>query len=217
MDRRRNAALAAARWLGVQEGSKEHREILAVYNGIQPLPRGYRVKETDAWCAAFASAAAVLAGEGEQYPLECSCLRIVEKAKEMGIWTELDGYLPQIGDWVLYNWQAKPGGDDTGTPDHVGIVIGVEAEQILAVEGNYDNSVKLRRFSADWDKIRGYVCPRLEGELVYHTMEEVPEYASETISALVKSGALRGISGNDLGLTVDLVRTLVILDRMGKL
>lgn len=217
MDRRRNAALAAARWLGVQEGSKEHREILAVYNGIQPLPRGYRVKETDAWCAAFVSAAAVLAGEGEQYPLECSCVRIVEKAKEMGIWTELDGYLPQIGDWVLYNWQAKPGGDDTGAPDHVGIVIGVEAEQILAVEGNYDNSVKLRRFSADWDKIRGYVCPRLEGELVYHTMEEVPEYASETISALVKSGALRGISGNDLGLTVDLVRTLVILDRMGKL
>ena len=217
MDRRCNAALAAARWLGVREGSKDHREILDVYNGIRPLPRGYRVKETDAWCAAFVSAAAVMAGEGDRYPLECSCVQIVEKAKKMGIWTEADSHLPQIGDWVLYNWQAKLAGDDTGAPDHVGIVIGKEAGQILAVEGNYDNSVKLRRFSADWEKIRGYVCPNLEGEMVYRTIEEVPDYARDTIERLVKADALRGIGPGDLGLTVDLLRMLVILDRMGKL
>ena len=56
MDRRRNAALAAAQWLGAKEGTKEHREILAVYNSIRPLPRGYKVRESDAWCAAFVSA-----------------------------------------------------------------------------------------------------------------------------------------------------------------
>ena len=217
MDRRRNAALSAARWLGIKEGSKEHREILAVYNTIRPLPRGYRVLESDAWCAAFVSAAAVLAGEGDRYPLECSCVRIVEKAKEMGIWTEKDSHSPQIGDWVLYNWQASPTGDDTGAPDHVGIVIGIEAGWILAVEGNYENSVKLRRFPVDWEEIRGFVCPRLEEKMHYRTVEEVPDYARRTIDKLVRSEALQGIDQDDLGLTEDLIRVLVILDRLGKL
>ena len=56
-----NVALCAARWLGTKEGSREHREILAVYNAIRPLPRGYAVRETDPWCATFARAAAVMA------------------------------------------------------------------------------------------------------------------------------------------------------------
>ena len=217
MERRTKAALAAARWLGVKEGSREHREILAVYNAIRPLPRGYRVKETDAWCAAFVSAAAVMAGEGGSYPLECSCLQIVEKAKEMGIWTEDDDHVPEIGDWVLYNWQAKSSGDDTGAPDHVGIVVGLENGEILAVEGNYDNAVKLRRFPVNYERIRGFVCPKLEGKLIYHTVEEVPDYGREIIARLVKAGALLGVSKGNLGLTEDLVRILVILDRQGKL
>lgn len=217
MDRRRNVALAAARWLGTREGSREHQEILDVYNAIRPLPRGYKVLQTDAWCAAFASAAAVLAGEGERYLLECSCVKIVEGAKAMGIWTEADGHLPQIGDWVLYNWQAKSTADDTGAPDHVGIVIGVEAGQILAVEGNYSNAVKLRRFPVDWEMIRGFVCPRLEDGMIYHTLKEVPDYARGSIEKLVRSGALVGVTEGDLGLPEELVRILVILDRLGKL
>lgn len=217
MDRRRNAALAAAQWLGAKEGTKEHREILAVYNSIRPLPRGYKVRESDAWCAAFVSAAAVLAGEGDQYPLECSCVRIVEQAKEMGIWIEADTHAPRIGDWVLYNWQAKPVGDDTGAPDHVGVVIGLVDGEILAVEGNYENSVKLRRFPVDWELIRGYVSPNLEEETGYHTLDQVPEYARDTITQLVSTGALAGTGADDLGLTEDLVRVLVILDRLGKL
>ena len=88
MSNRLRAALAAARWLGTKEGSREHRELLAVYSGIKPLPRGYRLTEKDPWCAGFVSAAAVMAGLGEKYPLECSCSRIIEKAKDMGIWAE---------------------------------------------------------------------------------------------------------------------------------
>lgn len=217
MDRRSKTALAAARWLGVKEGTREHRDILAVYNAIQPLPRGYRVRETDAWCAAFVSAVAVMAGEGSSYPLECSCVQIVEKAKDMGIWQEGDDLVPEIGDWVLYNWQAKPGGDDTGAPDHVGIVIGVESGEILAVEGNYDNAVKLRRFPLDYERIRGFVCPKLEEKEVYQTLEEVPAYGRDTIGRLVESGALLGVTNRNLGLTEELVRILVILDRLGKL
>lgn len=121
MTGRLHAALTAARWLGTREGSPEHREILAVYNAIKPLPRGYTLGETDPWCAGFVSAAAVMAGEGARYPLECSCSRIVEKAKSMGIWVEDDGHVPRIGDWVLYDWQANEDGECMGAPDHVAL------------------------------------------------------------------------------------------------
>lgn len=216
MTNRFNAAMTAVRWLGTQEGTREHRELLAVYNAIQPLPRGYSVKESDPWCAVFVSAAAVLAGLGEQYPLECSCGKIIEKAKTMGIWTEADDHVPEIGDWVLYNWQAAEKGDDTGGPDHVGIVIGRDGGRILAVEGNYDNAVKLRWFPLDWKNIRGYVCPRL-GDDTIRTLAQVPEYARPTIEKLLADGSLRGIAGDDLGISPELLRTLVILDRRGKL
>lgn len=216
MNLKLKTALCAARWLGTKEGSQEHRKILEVYNGICPLPRGYAVKQTDAWCAAFVSAVAVMTGAGGRYPLECSCTRMIERAKAMGIWVEDDSYVPAIGDWVLYNWQAKSSGDDVGAADHVGIVIGLENGEILAVEGNYDNSVKLRRFPVNWENLRGFICPKEEEEeMRYHTLEEIPDYARATIGKLVEDGSLRGISGDDLGLTEDLVRTLVILDRRG--
>ena len=219
MSNRLRGALAAAKWLGTKEGSREHRELIAVYNGIKPLPRGYRLTEKDPWCAGFVSAAAVMAGLGEKYPLECSCSRIIEKAKDMGIWAEDDGHVPLIGDWLLYDWQGKDG-ECEGAPDHVGIVIGTEDEELLVVEGNYENMVKLRRVSLGWEKIRGVVCPELDEEeamVRYRTMEEVPGYARETIRKLTQDGSLKGIGEDDLGLTEELIRVLVILDRRGKL
>lgn len=218
---RAKAALAAARWLGTKEGSREHRQIIEIYNAIRPLPRGYAMTVKDPWCGAFVSAAAVQAGVGELVPLECSCSRIIEKAKHMGIWIEDDGHQPGIGDWVLYNWQAKGGGDDTGAPDHVGIVIGWEESAMLVAEGNYDQAVKLRRLPLDGPYIRGFVCPKYEEErsdsVRYHTLKEVPDYARATIEKLTGDGSLLGIGEDDLGLTEELVRILVILDRRGVL
>lgn len=212
------AALTAAKWLGTKEGSADHGTILAIYNSIRPLPRDYAMTKSDDWCAAFVSAAAVEAGLGERYPLECSCSKIIEKAKKMNIWQERDDHVPKMGDWVLYNWQSGASGDDTGAPDHVGMVIGVESGKILAVEGNFDNAVKQRRFPVNWERIRGFVCPVMEDEgMIYHTLQEIPEYARATIEKLTADGSLRGVSADDLGLTEDLLRTLVILDRRGKL
>ena len=218
MRERLNTALAAARWIGTKEGTREHREILAAYNGIKPLPRGYRLGERDPWCAGFVSAAAVMAGFGDRYPLECSCSRIIEKAKVMGIWVEDDRYVPLVGDWVLYDWQADEDGDCTGAPDHVGMVIGRENGELLVVEGNYDNMVKLRKIPVDYGKIRGYVRPEFEEEesvVRYHTLQEVPGYARETVEKLMKDGSLLGIGEDDLGLSEELIRILVILDRRG--
>lgn len=220
---RLHAALTAAKWLGTKEGSADHRRLLAIYNGIRPLPRGYTMKPTDPWCAAFVSAAAVEAGIEKIVPLECGCGKLIEKAKEMGIWVEDDAHIPKIGDWVLYNWEASASGDDKGSADHIGIVITVESQVFLVVEGNYDNAVKLRRVDRNGAKIRGFVCPRYESlakeEAMerFHTLEEIPAYARDTIEKLTADGSLRGVAEDDLGLSEELVRILVILDRRGKL
>lgn len=217
------SALCAASWIGTKEGSVEHRRLLALYNGIRPLPRGYEVTLTDPWCAAFVSACALEAGMEALYPLECSCSRIIRKARDMGIWVEDDSHIPQIADWVLYNWDAQPQGDDLGAPDHIGIVISVEEDSIALVEGNYDNAVKLRRIAVDERRIRGFVCPKFSEEekeipmVCYHRIEEVPDYARDTVRKLVNDGSLLGIAEEDLGLTEELLRVLVILDRRGKL
>ena len=48
-------------------------------------------------------------------------------------------------------------------------------------------------------------------------MDEIPAYARPTVEKLVADGSLLGIAEDDLGLTDELLRTLVILDRRGKL
>ena len=219
---RLHSALTAARYLGTKEGSSAHRELLAVYNAIRPLPRGYEMDESDPWCAAFVSAAGVLAGVGELLPLECGCGKIVEKARRMGIWMEDDAHVPAIGDWVLYNWEAALTGDDTGAPDHVGVVLGLEEDRILVAEGNYDNAVRLRRISINARSIRGFVCPRFdtmakEETMRIQTIEQVPDYARPTIEKLTADGSLLGTAPGELGLTEELIRILVILDRRGLL
>lgn len=217
-------ALGAVKWCGTKENTPAHRQLVAVYNSILPLPRCYALKLTDPWCAAFVSAVAWEAGFEKIMPLECSCPRMIDLAKEMGIWVENDAYEPQLGDWVLYNWQAGKYGDDTGSADHVGIVIYVQKDRYTVAEGNYDNGVKLRSIVRNEPTIRGFICPDFKSMAAkeetmkqYRSIEEAPEYARETLCKLTKDGSLLGVGGNNLGLTEDLIRILVILDRRGKL
>lgn len=49
---------------------------------------------------------------------------------------------------------------------------------------------------------------------VYNTINDVPDYAKETIQKLLTRGSLKGINGqNKLNLSEDMVRLLVIMDR----
>ena len=50
---------------------------------------------------------------------------------------------------------------------------------------------------------------------VYNCIEEIPEWGRTTIQKLIDKGLLKGVSENDLGLTENLLRTLVINDRAG--
>lgn len=149
-------------WIGFKESNGSHKGIIDIYNTINPLPAGYKMKYTDAWCAATISAAFHQAGLDAIFPSECSCSRMIAKAVKMGIWQENDGYIPNVGDAVLYDWQDSGVGDNTGAPDHVGAVQKVVGKTIYVIEGNYSNQVKVRKLKVNGQFIRGFITPKFE-------------------------------------------------------
>ena len=150
---RQSVADAALAWLGRREKGGGHREILAVYNAITPLPVGYRMKDTDPWCAAFVSAAAAKAGLTAIVFPECSCPRMVKRYKAAGRWEEVDFAVPRVGDVIFYDWN----GDRAA--DHVGLVIEAAGDYLTAIEGNKSDAVGKRRVHLDDKHILGYGQP----------------------------------------------------------
>lgn len=146
--------------IGVKEGTVLHHKIIDRYNSRRPLPRGYAVKYTDAWCATFISYLAIVMGYTDIIPVECGCPQMIILAKQMGIWVEDDSYVPKPGDIVLYDWQDSGSGDNTGNPDHIGIVEKVVGNTETVIEGNYQDSVKRRELAVNGRYIRGYIVPR---------------------------------------------------------
>lgn len=99
------------------------------------------------WCACTWSALAIKLGYTDIMPIEISCYYLIERAKAMGIWIEQDNRVPKIGEAVLYDWSDGTDyatTDNTGTPDHVGVIVEVHesAGYFVVVEGNYSNAVK---------------------------------------------------------------------------
>ena len=148
-------------YLGTTRGDGRHLEILRVYNGLTPLPRGYAVKPADAWCATFVSAVAVLAGTASFMPLECGCGDMIDLYRKLGRWVEDDGYRPGVGDVIFYDWGDAGKGDCTGWPDHVGIVCRCDGRSVRVIEGNKGAAsvVGYRDIDVGGRYIRGYGAP----------------------------------------------------------
>jgi hypothetical protein len=151
-------------WVGLKESNGSHKKIIDIYNTLDPLPVGYRMKTTDAWCAATISAAAQVCKATDIIPTECSCPRMITKAQKMGIWVEADDHVPQPGDIVLYDWDDSGKGDNRGGSDHVGGVEKIAGKTITVIEGNYSNAVKRRSLQVNGRYIRGYIVPKFDPE-----------------------------------------------------
>lgn len=165
---------AARSYLGFSEASGWHRKIIDIYNSKTPLPRNYKVTYTDAWCATFVSAMAIQCGMANIIPRECSCYYQVEAFQKMERWMENDGYIPKPGDIIYYDWQDSGEGDNTGTPDHVGIVETVSEGSIVVIEGNYHDTVDRRYIRVNGKNIRGYGLPNFAWWAKEHTKEDKP-------------------------------------------
>ena len=140
---RRKVADIINAWDGATRGSAKHLEILNIYNNHKPLARGYRVQVGDAHCATTASAAYIKAGIAEYTGTECGVGKYVEIAKKKGIWTENDAYT-----------------DNTGAPDHIGIVTKVGGGTFVVTEGNMNGGkVGKRTMKVNGRYIRGFITP----------------------------------------------------------
>lgn len=186
--------------IGVKEGSVLHHKIIDRYNSRKPLPRGYAVKYTDAWCATFISYLAIIMGYTDIIPVECGCPQMIELAKKMGIWVEDDSYVPEPGDIPLYDWQDSGKGDNTGTPDHIGIAEKVVGNMMTVIEGNYHDAVGRREIAINGRYIRGYIVPKYDGETASQVEEE---YKMPTVKRGSKGKAVKVLQVILGGLDID--------------
>lgn len=183
----------ARAWLGLKESDSSHQEIIDVYNSHKPLARGYAVKYTDAWCAAFVAAVAVKMDYTDIIPTECSCPKMIDLFKKLGAWVEEDSYKPKPGDILFYDWNDRGSGDNTGSSDHVGIVEAVSGGKITVIEGNYSNSVKRRTLQVNGKYIRGYGVPKYDPEVRTNTNEEECSVNVKKLSRGSKGNAVKAM------------------------
>lgn len=127
----------ARQFIGVKQGSTKHKKILSVYNSIKPLPRGYKVKVSDNWCATFVSF--VLYSCGCKHKVfECGAQRMLDTCKKY----LLDGTTKgKPNDIIFYDWQHD------GWCDHVGIIQFVQGSYYIVIEGNKNKRVETRKIS----------------------------------------------------------------------
>ena len=182
----------AAYYLGVKQGSAQHRDIINIFNTVKP--DGWAMTYSAYWCAAFASACAIKAFGIDQarkyFPLSANCGTIVSKAKSMGIWKESDAYVPDPGDWILYDWDDSGRGDNVGDPDHVGIVETVTRSKITVIEGNKSKAVGERTLSVNGRYIRGFVVPKYSA-MATSEKKSVAVVAQEVIAGKWGTGSTR--------------------------
>lgn len=193
----------ACSYLGYNESDGSHKKIIDLYNSITPLPVNYKVSYFDAWCAAFVSAMAKICGITDIVFPECGCDRMIALYKAAGRWQENDGYKPQIGDILFYDWGDSGNGDNTGSSDHVGIVIAVSGLTIKVVEGNISDKVGYRNIVVDGRYIRGYGLPDFAkaGDTVQSTSATTTATATATNAKTVSIALPQlsyGMSGNSV-------------------
>lgn len=217
-------------WIGCKQGDNVHRSIIDTYNSIRPLPMGYRLSYSEAWCAATVSAAGYLAGMQEIIFPHMNCGSLVALFKKASRWVEDDAYVPKPGDLPIYDWSDNGVGDCTAHASHVGMVEWCDGKQFAVIEGNMGSGHVCGRriMNVNGRYIRGFCCPDYKSlataeeeelEMRYNYLKDVPDYAKPTIQKLIDSKALTGKGGTGDDTVIDLgedaVRLLVILDRFG--
>jgi len=206
-----------AQYVGIKEGSVEHKAILAVLNN-SGLCKRYKMTVNDAWCATAVSAAYIASRLADIFPcVECSCGNMIELARKAGIWVENDAYVPKTGDAILYDWGDSGNGDCTGWPDHVGLVASVSGSAIRVIEGNMSNTVGYRNLAVNGRYIRGFITPKFStkatssgsGSAGTSGKKSVSEIAKEVIAGKWGNGDARKSAIKAAGYDYDAVQAEV--------
>lgn len=167
------------------------------------------------------------------YFVDDNCGSIDDTSKEMAVL--LSGTVQRImgtSDAQQYDKLSARDRDGDGrkNDDYYGVLYGAHQVGVPAIilENSFHTNARAARWlmsDANLEKLARGIADDLaeyygveapvEKEIVFHTIDEVPGWAKATIQKLIDKGALQGVGGGDLDLTVDLVRMLVINDRCG--
>lgn len=167
---------------GVEEGSPEHKMIIDTFNKSKLCER-YKMTTKDSWCATtvvypfIVSDMAGAPGSGKLCEfVECSCGEMIALAKKQKIFKESDSYVPTTGDVIFYDWDDSGKGDNTGWPDHVGLVVKVKDGVITVIEGNKNDKVAERVIKVNSKFIRGFIAPKYSNYATKETTVKKTEY-----------------------------------------
>ena len=176
-------------YLGAREGDLRHRELIDLYNSMPELPRGYAMTYTADWCVATAVAVAVKLGLTEIIHPECSCTRTIELYRTEGRFRQDRNYVPQIGDFIIYDWE------DNADPDHWGTVAGIDGKNLRIIEGNMADRVGYRELEIGDGRIYGYCLPDY-GRMAKIGFSDVPADAwyAEAVDYCARYGLMKGRS-----------------------
>lgn len=183
----------AKKYEGCRKYSDRHRKLIQIFNTVKP--NGYTAHISDPWCAEGISAWAIEAygkdNAKKYFPLSASVPDMVEKAKKLGIWKESDKTIPVDGYWLAYDWQDSGKGDNTGSPDHIGLVIKVEKNKFTVLECNkgVESKCGTRVMDINGKYIRGYITPH------YNKVEKSADAERKRINKLADE-VLQGKYGN---------------------
>ena len=144
-------------FLGCNERDGSHKKIIDLYNSQESLPRGYAVKYTDAWCAAFVTAVGIKAGISHILLPECGVGNMVALYKKENRFRAPKNHTPKPGELIVYDWKTD------GRGDHIGIVERYDGGKLTVIEGNYQDSVGRRELTKSSKNILGYCLPDYEG------------------------------------------------------
>lgn len=159
---RQKVVATAKKYLGCNERDGTHKKFIDAYNNFKPLPRNHRMTYSAAWCATFVSAIAIETGLTDIIPVECGCAYMIGLLKRLGRWREDENYTPKAGDIIFYDWDDGKdfaAADNTGNPEHVGIVTAAADGIISVIEGNRNDAVAFRTVQVNGRYIRGYGLP----------------------------------------------------------
>lgn len=112
-----------------------------------------------AWCAVFISWCADQAGISTTViPKTASASTLAQHFNSLGTYAKYTyTYKPSVGDIIFIDWDKARG--DIGTIDHVGIVIAIEGDKVITVEGNYADKVSCNTYLLTDRCITGYATP----------------------------------------------------------
>lgn len=191
---RQRVVAEAVKYLGVREGTVEHKRIVDTYNSQGKLPRGYKLQYDDAWCAAFVSALGIILDIPHILLPEVGCGPMIELYRKAGRWEEWDAFVPRPGDLIMYDWDAKSG-ECTGAPDHVGMVVSVKGKTIRVLEGNYENQVQCRDIGVEYIKIRGFCLPDYGSLVQWYSDVPLDAWYKDEVYMARELGLMEGVGG----------------------